>query len=114
MHSLRLLPRINGGYVSTPNTQSKKPGKTLADFRAAHDKNVIIPNKIKAALTKMETEGGPENWNYEADFIRLAGICQTDMGVFRDQFAEHVVEVSGKNPKRVWVASVKAAVKFRG
>jgi hypothetical protein len=89
-----------------------KQGRTLADFRAAHDKNVIVPSKIRAALAEMEKEHA-ENWSYEADLIKRAGISQTDMSMFRDQFAEHIVETSGKTSKRVWFASAKVAAKVR-
>lgn len=89
-------------------------GKTLDDFRAAHDKNVIVPAKIKKALADMEKEGGAENWDYEVQFIKRAGICVTDLAMFREQFADHIVETSGRNPKRVWIANSKAAQKFRG
>ena len=92
---------------------SKATAKTLDDFRAAHDKNVIIPAKIKAALSEMLKEGA-ENWSYEAEFIRRAGISQTDMGLFRDHFADHVVETAGKTNKRVWFADKKVAAKVSG
>lgn len=91
---------------------TKSVGKTLADFRSAHDKNVIVPSKIKKALSDMESEH-PENWCYEADLIKRAGISQTDMAAFRDQFADHIVETSGKTSKRVWFASAKVAAKVR-
>jgi len=92
---------------------TKPSGKTLSDFRAAHDRNVIVPAKIKKALTEMEAEH-PENWEYELDFMRRASISQTDIGTFRPQFANHVVETGGKNPKKVWFASAKVAEKARG
>lgn len=90
----------------------KSSGKTLDDFRAAHDRNVIVPTKIRKALSDMESEH-PENWEYELDFMRRAGLSQTDMGMFRPQFEAHVVEVGGKNPKKVWFASAKVAEKAR-
>jgi hypothetical protein len=34
--------------------------------------------------------------------------------MFRPQFEVHVVEVTGKNPKKVWFASAKVAEKARG
>lgn len=94
-------------------SQPTKPtGKTLADFRAAHDKNVIVPAKIKKALADMEAEHA-ENWAYEGDFMKRAGISQTDVGMFREQFADHVIETSGRNAKKVWFASAKVAAKVR-
>ena len=89
--------------------------KTLADFRAAHDKNIIVPEKIRKALAAMLKEGA-ENYEYEAEFIRRAGVSQTDMGLFRAQFEdEHVVNVgTERSPKRVWFADPKVAKKARG
>lgn len=91
---------------------TKTSAKTLADFRAAHDRNVIVPAKIKKALADLE-KAGAENWLYESDFIKLAGISQTDIGMFREQFADHIVETTGRNSKRVWFASAKVAAKVR-
>lgn len=91
--------------------------KTLADFRAAHDPNVIVPTKIRNALAQMEKEGGPENWEYEGDFIKRSGVSQGQMGQFRSEFEAHVVETASNNgraAKRVWIANAKAAAKFRG
>ena len=96
---------------SIPKT--KAAGKTLADYRSAHDKNVIVPNKIRKALAEMEAEGA-ENWEYEQDFMRRAGLCQTDIGTFRPQFEDHVVETGGRKPRKVWFASAKVAEKARG
>lgn len=88
-------------------------GKTLADFRAAHDPNVIVPAKITKALADMEAES-QENWEYENDFMRRAGLSTTNLAMFRPQFEAHVVETTGRNPKRVWFASVKVAEQARG
>lgn len=91
--------------------QAEKPksaGKSIADFRAAHDKNFIVPQKIRAALTKIA-----DGWEYESDFIRLAGITQTDVGAFREQFAQHVVETRGHNNRRVWAGTEKLADQLR-
>jgi len=89
--------------------------KTLADFRASHDKSIIIPNKIKAALAAMLKEGA-EQYDYEVDFMRRAGISSTDMGQFRQMFEQdHVVNVGTERaPKRVWFADPKVARKARG
>lgn len=87
-------------------------GKTLADFRAAHDKNVIVPTKIKNALDALAKEN-PENWVYEQELIKRAGISTTDLAVFRESFAAHIVEVGTRNAKRVWFATAKVAAKVR-
>lgn len=89
--------------------------KTLSDFRASHDKNTVVPNKIKAALAAMLKEG-PEQYEYETDFMRRAGLSCTDLGQFRPQFEnDHVVNVGTERaPKRVWFADPKVARKARG
>jgi hypothetical protein len=95
---------------------SKAVARTLADFRSVHDRNVVVPNKIKAALAAMLKEG-PEHYEYESDLMKRAQISQTDLGEFRDQFAEHIViapAVHGKTARRVWFASPKVAAKARG
>lgn len=95
---------------------AKAAAKTLNDFRAAHDRNVIVPSKIRAALEVMVKEG-PENWTYEADLLKRAAISTTDLAMFRDQFEAHIVEAagsSGRNAKRVWFGSAKVAAKLRG
>jgi hypothetical protein len=93
-----------------------KATKTLADFRSTHDPNVVIPTKIRTALKLMESQGA-ENWCYELEFLQRASISATQIAQFRDQFAEHIVEVpsvSGKAGKRVWFGSAKVAAKVRG
>lgn len=94
---------------------TKQVGKTIADFRSLHDKNVIVPAKIRKALADMEAEG-PENWVYEADLMKRAAVSSTDLSTFREQFADHIVEtnqVNGRQPKRVWFANTKVAKKVR-
>jgi hypothetical protein len=88
-------------------------GKSLADFRAVHDKSVTIPQKIEAALVKMAKDNGPEHWEYEGQFIKLVGVSQAEFGQYRDKFKAHVVAIkSNGTTKRVWVATAKAATKF--
>jgi len=89
--------------------------KTLADFKAAHDPNVIVPNKIRAALAAIEKEG-PENWLYEVDFLKLSGVSTTQLSQFRDQFADHIIETpasSRGSAKRVYFGNAKVAAKLR-
>lgn len=91
---------------------AKTAGKNLAAFRAVHDKNVVIPAKIKKALADMLRED-PENWDYEMLLMKRAGVSTTDLAAFRQQFEPHIVETGGKNPKRVWFASPRVAEKAR-
>jgi hypothetical protein len=91
---------------------AKKPTRTLADFRAAHDPDVIYPARIKAALAEMLVEGA-EIWEYEQDFLRRAGVSNNYISPYREAFADHIVETGGKQPKRVWFADPKVAKKVR-
>lgn len=90
--------------------------KSLADFRAIHDSAVVVPAKIEAALAAMLAES-EEQWDYEQDFMRRAGVSSTQISMFRDNYADYIVEArpigSGKSAKRVWFASKKVAAKAR-
>lgn len=98
--------------------------RNLSTFRASHDRNVIIPNKIKNALADMAEKEGPETYAYESadpeggvPFVRRAGISLTELSSFRDLFKEHIVELpndSRSRGKRVWFATPKAAKAARG
>lgn len=91
--------------------------RTLAEFRAVHDRNVVIPDKIKAALAEL-LKIGPEHYEYESEFIKRAAISQSDIGAFREQFADHVLEAKipgkGSNARRVWFGDKKVAARLRG
>lgn len=88
-----------------------KPKKDLAAFRAVHDRNVVVPTKINAGLEALKKSG--DAWEYEGEFMKRAGISQTDVGQFRPQFEAHVVETKGKSAKRAWFHDVKAAAEMR-
>jgi hypothetical protein len=85
-----------------------KVGRTVDEFRAAHDKNYIIPARIRAALEKLG-----DGWEYEMELMKLAGISTTDVARFRSQFEEHIVTVAGQNPKRIWAGTKKLAAQLR-
>lgn len=88
-----------------------KPKKDLSAFRAAHDKNVIVPKKINDAFESMKKAG--DEFEYEGDFVKRAGLSQTDLGAFREQFADHIVETKGKSAKRAWFFDTKTAAAAR-
>jgi hypothetical protein len=86
-------------------------GKTLEEFRSAHDKNYIVPKKIKEALAKLG-----ESWEYEVDFMKLAGVSTTDLVNFREQFDAHIVavKINGSSHRRnVWAGTTAFAAKLR-
>ena len=91
-------------------TKTKNAGRSIEDFRAAHDKNFIVPNKIREGLAQL----GPDGWEYEVGFLKIASLSTTDLARFRDHFETYIVDVGApRNPKRVWVGSVALAKKLR-
>lgn len=97
--------------VAPKNTTPKASGKSLEEFRSAHDKNYIVPKKIKDALTKLG-----ESWEYEIDFLKIASVTPTDLATFREQFEPHIVavKVSGaSHRKNVWAGTTAFAAKLR-
>lgn len=71
--------------TKTPDTvvATKRAGKSLEDFRNLHDKTHIIPKLIRAGIAKL----GPDGWDYDGPFGKLAGVSTTDLNAYRDQFA---------------------------
>lgn len=88
---------------------------TLSDFKAQFDQNVVVPNKIRAALAALQREGA-EAWEFESEFVKRSGLSQTQIATFRAQFEKHVVVVraTGRNERKVWFANPKTATKARG
>lgn len=90
--------------------------KDITAWREQHDKDVIVPKKIQAAIESMRKDG-PETWEYESDFIKRAGISQTDMGRYRERFIKHIVPTpvtTGRSARNCWFADAKVAGKLRG
>lgn len=97
--------------MATKNQPAGKAGKTLADFRAAHDKNYIVPKKIQEGLDRLG-----DSWEYEVDFIRSCGLPIQDFANFRDQFEEYCVVVNSTDrarAKRVYAGTKALAAKMR-
>lgn len=96
---------------------TKAKGRTIADLRATHDKSVVIPNRISAAIAALVQSG--DEWIYECDFMKIAKppISSVDISRYRDQFSDFWAEMpttSGKSSiRRVWFATKKAADQWR-
>lgn len=85
----------------------KSSVKSLNEFKQTFDKSFIVPNKIKAQLKKMGA-----GWMYEVDFAREAGITLTDVGHYRDKYAEaHVVELRGG--RKAWAGKKSVTIQMR-
>jgi len=112
--SSQKLRRAMGLLTDTPRAERHaKPaapaqsGKTLADFRAMHDKDYIVPTAIRTALRTM-----PGVWMYEIDFTRHAQLTQHDVANYRDQFTAHVV-VAGRDGRKMWAKTKAVAEQMR-
>lgn len=99
---------------------AKAEPRSVATFKAQHDRNVVIPNKIRTALEKMAKDNGPEHYEYETEFMKLAGVGGSDLAAHRDAFTAHIVEAkpiglgNSRSTRRAWFATVKAAKAARG
>lgn len=84
--------------------------KNIADFRAAHDNDFIVPNKIRDGIKRL----GVDRWMYEQDFAKFCNIGHAQFSIYRDQFSEYIVLTSGgNNAKRVWTGSSDFANRLR-
>jgi hypothetical protein len=92
--------------LAKPAIEAKK-ARTLADFRNTYDKATIVPAKVKVALKIL----GASGWEYESQFHKLAGVSLMDLALFREEFAEHIVNL--KDNKRAWAGSAKTAKMMR-
>lgn len=80
--------------------------RSLAEFKTTFDKDTIVPARIKAGLKSI----GAMGWAYEVEFCRIAGLTATDLGNYRDQFADLVVTIK---ERRAWAGSKAMADKMR-
>ncbi len=96
-------------------TAKPKP-RTADDFRAAHDKDVIVPNKIRTGLTAL-LEIGPQHYEYDEGFRALCGLQGADLANYRGKFVNHWFMTpgtsGGKGVKRVWFGDAKVAARLR-
>lgn len=100
--------RLEGvGPAPATTAVSPRVGKALDEFRAQHDKDFIIPQRIDAALKALGT-----GWEYELEFSRLAGVSLADLGNYRERYADYWLPV-GRSGKRAWSGSKATAAKMR-
>lgn len=95
------------GYTKPEPVTNATKGRSLAEFRQVYDKDLIVPQKIKAALKGL---GG--SWLYEQEFVKAAGVSTADLSNYRDQFADYVVNIR-RSSKRAWAGSAALANQLR-
>lgn len=83
-----------------------KRKKSLSDFRSAYDKSYIVPKKVRAGLSALGS-----SWEYEVDFAKSITVSLGDLGMFRDEFADHIVQV--KEGRRIWAGTKALAQQMR-
>lgn len=81
-------------------------GRSLAEFKQTFDKDTIVPARIRAGLKVI----GAMGWEYELPFSKIAGVNMTDLGNYRDSFADLVVTIK---ERRAWAGSKAMADKMR-
>jgi hypothetical protein len=89
------------------NIMPRNKIKKIEDFRRLYDKDLIVPEKIKAAIKKLGVDG----WEYEKDFVRMAGVRTADLAEYRDQFADYWITIT-KDSRRVWGGSVDLIIQL--
>jgi len=105
----------SSGAAANRPREPKRSTKNVLDFRAAHDKSYIVPQKIENGIKSLAKEG-PEAWDYEVDFLKRTGLSTTDLAMYRDAFEDYIVIVSAmhqRSTKRIWCASKQLAAKLR-
>lgn len=90
--------------------------RTAADFEAAHDKSIIVPNAIRAGIAAM-LKLGPQHFEYDEGFRALSGLQASELAAYRDQFKQYWLITPGrssnKGGKRAWFGNPKLAAKYR-
>ena len=94
-----------------------KTKRTLADLSAAHDRKVMVPNRIREALKILVDS--ENDWVYEADFVKLLTppIGAADCSRYRAQFDGFWADapsVNGKaSARKVWFANKALCAKWK-
>lgn len=86
-------------------------GKSFNEFVEHNDRNVMIPKRLTTALKQMGN-----SWEDEREFLKLAGVSNTDITRFRDQFQEYIVvyrSAETGNVRRAWAGTKELAKKMR-
>ncbi len=93
--------------VSTkPYSGLQVTARSVTDFRNTYDLNTIVPKKIAAGFKQLGA-----GWLYESEFAKAAGLTMKDLGIFRDNYAEHIVVVG--DSRRIWAGKKTVAEQMR-
>ena len=93
--------------ISTkPYTGLQVTARSVTDFRNTYDLNTIVPKKIAAGFKQLGA-----GWLYESEFAKSAGLTMKDLGMFRDNYADHIVVVG--DSRRIWAGKKTVAEQMR-
>jgi len=90
----------------TPYTGTQTQARSVADFRNTYDLNTIVPKKIAAGFKLLGA-----GWLYESEFAKASGLTMKDLGMFRDNYADHIVVVG--DSRRIWAGKKTVAEQMR-
>lgn len=88
------------------NVGKPAPARSVIDFRKLYDKDIIVPQKIRAAFKIMP------DWLYETEFVREAGLTLADLAAYRDMFVDHIVTLK-RDSRRVWARTPAIAEQLK-
>ncbi len=83
-------------------------GRSVAEFQRLHNPDIVIPEKIRAALARL----GADKWLYENELAHLAGMSSDRVRAYRHAFPDNVVAVKLNGPF-IWAGSPDVAQQLR-
>jgi len=104
--ALRDGPHRGPGRPTINPVLSSSSPRSLAEFRDTYDLETIVPKRVEAAL---KTLGN--GWLYEVEFAKTANVTSSQLSMFRDRYASHIVAV--KDSRRIWVGKESNANQMR-
>jgi hypothetical protein len=103
-----LSKRLDRAGKNGATLAPKKVGRSIDEFRATHDKDFIVPQRIRDGLAALG-----DGWEYEVAFSKLAGVNLADLGNYRSQFDDHIITIRRDGGKRAWAGTKASAAKMR-
>ena len=84
-------------------------GKSLDQFKAAHDKGFIVEKRLKDALSELG-----ESWLYESELMRSARIGPGEITRLREKYKKFTLVVGRRGKQKcVWAGTPALAKKLR-
>lgn len=96
--------------MSKPTRQSKaKRGMSLDELNAKFNPDVLIPNKIRAALKQLGNSAVDET-----EFRKLCGTGNHQLSLYAGLFEDHIIVVrENGRQRRLWAGTAEFAASAR-